>query len=110
MNTLAGLAFAWLLLNDEQKEVVKKHWSRFPRGRYMLPLEMATLCQVELKKTLTDQELESMKSIWVDYCRKNNLSQDSLPYEAADWFAWLNYAGEYYRAPVLLSSSDWRNQ
>lgn len=67
---------------------------------------------MEMKQTLTDQEEESMKKTWIDFCRGTDITQDSTPFTHQEWFDWLNYAANHYQKPlpVLESGRRWGDQ
>jgi hypothetical protein len=49
-----------------------------------------------------------MKATWTEFCKESDLSQDSLPFEHSQWFAWLDYAAMHYHEPLPAVTSDWQ--
>lgn len=51
-----------------------------------------------------------MNNTWIEYCRKSDIAQDSIPFSHSDWFNWLDYAAKNYAEPMTLSPlSDWND-
>lgn len=49
-----------------------------------------------------------MRETWVDFCRRANIAQDSVPWDHGEWFNWLDYAAKHYKEPLTLSpAGDW---
>ncbi len=49
-----------------------------------------------------------MAKTWTDWCRKNNLSQDTIPFEHEDWFSWIDYGVSHYHDPIpTAKENDW---
>lgn len=112
MQTQVGLGFAWLLLNENQRAQVKAVWSKYPPGRYLLPFELGRLLRVEIKQTISDDQDNSMKKTWIDFCRTGDFGQDSVPITSPEWLGWLDYAGKHYQEPLPLvaSGTDWHDK
>lgn len=53
-----------------------------------------------------------MRKTWVDFCKKMDIGQDSIPFSHEDWFAWLAYAVKNYQEPLTLAAAggDWNDQ
>src|SRR6185369_9799142 len=100
METQAGLAFAWQLLDKNQRLQIREIWSKQPQGRYLLPFEIARHLRIGLKKTLTMDQENSMHKTWIEWCQKHDAAQDSLPSEHDLWFSWLDFAAENYLEPL----------
>ncbi len=100
MQTQVGLGFVWLLLNENQKAEVKRAWSKFPRGRHLMPFEIGRILKMELKKTVEDPQADSMMRTWIDF----------LPFERDEWWAWMDYAVKNYCEPLPVAGrTDWGN-
>lgn len=65
---------------------------------------------MEIKKTVSDPQQDSMLRTWIDFCRQSNISQDCLPFENDEWFAWMDFVPKHYREPLPVSAgTDWSN-
>lgn len=51
-----------------------------------------------------------MYSTWIDFCRKHDKSQDDVPSDHDEWFAWFDFVIPNYQTPLpVASGGDWSN-
>lgn len=111
MQTQVGLGFAWLSLNDGQRERIRAIWKSHPLGRFLLPYEIAKILRIEFKRTVKDEEAGSMYQTWIDFCRNHNKSQDDIPSDHDEWFMWLDFVIPNYQEPLpVASGGDWNDK
>jgi hypothetical protein len=107
MQTQVALAFAWQLLNAEQRTSIKARWASLPLGRFLFPFEVGRILKIRLEKTVRDQEDESMRLTWIDFCHERDLTQDALPMDHDEWFDWLEYSLRHYVEILPMPKTDW---
>lgn len=108
MQTRVALAFAWRLLNENQRRQIQRAWSELPRGRPLLPFEIGRILKIEITQTVKEEQKDSMNRTWIDFCREANIDQDSNPFDDREWLGWLDYAAINYCEPAIVDAkTDW---